>query len=138
LKPPKRWHFARASWRGSVCSRTGYTGEDGYEIFARRSAPSRCGTRCAKRAATLALPAWRARHAAHGDGYPLYGHELDRAHDPIEAASRASSRSAAASSARPRCAATSAGDPRRSSSDCARGRQVAPGIRIRRLPATVW
>ena len=89
-KPPKLWHFAAARLAGQVdvlLSRTGYTGEDGYEIFAD---------------AGKALALWDLLREAGGErlspaglgardtlrteaALPLYGHELDRAHDPLEA-----------------------------------------------------
>ncbi len=84
-----RWRFAECELAGipTALSRTGYTGEDGYEIYAP-----------AERAVAL----WDALREASGDalalaglgardtlrtemGYPLYGHELDRSHDPLEA-----------------------------------------------------
>ncbi|HXZ85118.1 MAG TPA: glycine cleavage system aminomethyltransferase GcvT [Myxococcota bacterium] len=88
-RPPRPWHFAptRLGDLPVLLSRTGYTGEDGVEIFVD-----------AGRAGAL----WDLLRDAGGDGVvpaglgardtlrteaalPLYGHELDRAHDPIEA-----------------------------------------------------
>ncbi len=87
--PPKLWHFAKAALGGIdvLLSRTGYTGEDGYEIFAD---------------AGRALALWDLLRDAGGErlspaglgardtlrteaALPLYGHELDRQHDPLEA-----------------------------------------------------
>ena len=87
--PPKLWHFAKAALGGIdvLLSRTGYTGEDGYEIFAE---------------AGRALALWDLLRDAGGErlspaglgardtlrteaALPLYGHELDRQHDPLEA-----------------------------------------------------
>ncbi|MFI5315868.1 MAG: glycine cleavage system aminomethyltransferase GcvT [Myxococcota bacterium] len=86
---PKPWHFA-ATRLGSLevlLSRTGYTGEDGYEIFV---AAERAGAlwdllRDAG-GERLALAGLGARDTLRTEAaYPLYGHELDRAHDPLEA-----------------------------------------------------
>jgi aminomethyltransferase len=74
------------SWRGEtlIVSRTGYTGELGYEIFVRSGKAAvlwqellaagavPCGLGCRD---TLRLEM----------GYPLYGHELDERHTPLEA-----------------------------------------------------
>jgi aminomethyltransferase len=87
--PPRLWHFARARLGSSevLLSRTGYTGEDGYEIFT---------------AADQALALWDLLRESGGErlspaglgardtlrteaALPLYGHELDRQHDPLEA-----------------------------------------------------
>jgi aminomethyltransferase len=87
--PPARWQFRSSRFAGAeLClSRTGYTGEDGYEIYLP-----------AERAGAL----WDALLKAGGDelrpaglgardtlrtemAYPLYGHELDPTTDPIEA-----------------------------------------------------
>ncbi len=86
---PRRWRFAETSFQGAplLLSRTGYTGEDGYEIYL---------------PAEQALSLWSAlidasRGAAHPIGlaardtlrtemaYSLYGHELDRSIDPLKA-----------------------------------------------------
>jgi aminomethyltransferase len=88
-KPPGRWKFRTARFEGAEIwlSRTGYTGEDGYEIYA---------------PGELAAPLWDALVKA-GEGrlrlaglgardtlrtemaYPLYGHELDPTTDPLSA-----------------------------------------------------
>jgi len=89
LKAPKRWHFARAELAGIpvLLSRTGYTGEDGYEIFA--PAERTVALWDALREAggdALALAGLGARDTLRTEmAYPLYGHELDLEHDPIEA-----------------------------------------------------
>ena len=89
LSAPKRWHFAHAELAGIpvLLSRTGYTGEDGYEIFA--PAERTVALWDALRAAggdALALAGLGARDTLRTEmAYPLYGHELDLEHDPIEA-----------------------------------------------------
>ena len=86
---PRRWRFAESELAGLpvLLSRTGYTGEDGYEIYAR---------------AEHALRLWDALREVGGDAlqpaglgardtlrtemaYPLYGHELERGLNPVEA-----------------------------------------------------
>lgn len=88
-RPPGRWRFMRTRVAGIPVwlSRTGYTGEDGCEIYA----PSE-----------HAMALWDALREAGGEalqpaglgardtlrtemGYPLYGHELDRGRNPVEA-----------------------------------------------------
>lgn len=86
---PKRWRFREASW-GSTrvwLSRTGYTGEDGYEIFAPNEAAERLWSRLLDAGAGRLVPiGLGARDTLRTEmGYPLYGHELDRNHDPVQA-----------------------------------------------------
>ncbi len=89
FRPPKRWNFADAEVAGIpvLLSRTGYTGEDGYEIFA--PADRSVALWDALREAggdALALAGLGARDTLRTEmAYPLYGHELDLEHDPIEA-----------------------------------------------------
>jgi len=89
FRAPKRWHFARTELAGVrvLLSRTGYTGEDGYEIFA--PAERTVALWDALREAggeSLALAGLGARDTLRTEmAYPLYGHELDLEHDPIEA-----------------------------------------------------
>jgi len=82
----KYYRFVDRPWRGTTVrlSRTGYTGEDGYECFL---------------PATQAPVLWQAVRAAGATvcglgsrdslrleaGMPLYGHELDRTVTPVEA-----------------------------------------------------
>ena len=84
---PGYFNFVRTAWRGSTLyvSRTGYTGELGYELYQN---------------ATMAPAMWEAL-AAHPlvkpvglgardtlrleMGYPLYGQDLDTEHTPVEA-----------------------------------------------------
>jgi aminomethyltransferase len=88
-KAPRRWHFAPVELAGIpvLLSRTGYTGEDGYEIFA--PAERTVALWDALREAggdALALAGLGARDTLRTEmAYPLYGHELDLDHDPIEA-----------------------------------------------------
>lgn len=88
-EPPRPWRFARVQVAGvpSLLAATGYTGERGFEVYAP-----------AERAGSL----WDAIVDAGGDdltlaglgardtlrtemAYPLYGHELTRQTNPIEA-----------------------------------------------------
>ena len=84
------YHFCESEVTGvaAVISRTGYTGEDGFEVYL---------------SATDALPVWRRLLAAGEDdgllpaglgardslrlemGYALYGNDLDENHTPLEA-----------------------------------------------------
>jgi len=88
-KAPKRWHFARAELAGIpvMLSRTGYTGEDGYEIFAPTTRTVALWDALRTEAgARLALAGLGARDTLRTEmAYPLHGHELDLEHDPIEA-----------------------------------------------------
>jgi aminomethyltransferase len=89
FRAPKRWHFAHAELAGVpvLLSRTGYTGEDGYEFYA-PSARLVALFDALREAggAGLALAGLGARDTLRTEmAYPLYGHELDREHDPIEA-----------------------------------------------------
>jgi aminomethyltransferase len=89
FRAPRRWHFVATELAGIpvLLSRTGYTGEDGYEIFvsAARLVPLFDALREAGGPA-LALAGLGARDTLRTEmAYPLYGHELDREHDPIEA-----------------------------------------------------
>jgi aminomethyltransferase len=81
--------------RGSVCSlqdvrvsRTGYTGELGYEIYLPRAEGPRVWDEllAAGRAHGLAPIGLGARDTLRLEaGMPLYGHEIDAEHNPIEA-----------------------------------------------------
>lgn len=89
--PPKLWHFAAARLAGQVdvlLSRTGYTGEDGFEVFAPAerivavwdavlaAASGAGGMACGLAARdTLRLEA----------GLPLCGSDMDRSTTPLEA-----------------------------------------------------
>ena len=120
----------RAGRASACCSRAPATrARTATRSSRRRTQRSRSGTRFARRAATaLALAGLGARDTLRPRWrYPLYGHELDREHDPIEAglerfvalrhATSAASRAARARAERPK---------RRSSSACVlEGRQVA-------------
>jgi aminomethyltransferase len=83
---PGRWKFAAARFAGAEIwlSRTGYTGEDGYEIFL----PNACAeplwdALCAAGVRPIGLAA---RDTLRTEmGYSLYGHELDPSTNPLEA-----------------------------------------------------
>jgi aminomethyltransferase len=87
--PPRRWRFESARMAGlDVClSRTGYTGEDGYEIYvAAEHAGSLWDALVDESGSALTLAGLGARDTLRTEmGYSLYGHELDREHDPVEA-----------------------------------------------------
>jgi len=86
---PRRWHFSRERWAEDEIwlSRTGYTGEDGYEIFLPAERAGELWDRLRETGADeLALAGLGARDTLRTEmGYPLYGHELDRQTNPLEA-----------------------------------------------------
>jgi aminomethyltransferase len=86
---PRRWRFAQASLGADVIclSRTGYTGEDGYEIFAPAARAAELWDRLLETGGAALRPAGLgARDTLRTEmGYPLYGHELDRDTNPLEA-----------------------------------------------------
>jgi len=87
--PPGRWRFREARY-GDLpiwLSRTGYTGEDGYEIYLPASGATRLWDALLAAGPGEIVPVGLgARDTLRVEmGYPLYGHELDRATDPIEA-----------------------------------------------------
>ena len=86
---PKLWHFAdtRLGSLPVLLSRTGYTGEDGYEIFVDAARAVALWDLLREAGGErLALAGLGARDTLRTEAaYPLYGHELDREHDPIEA-----------------------------------------------------
>jgi aminomethyltransferase len=86
---PKIWHFAetRLGSLAVLLSRTGYTGEDGYEIFSNAAQAGALWDLLRDVGGARLTPAGLgARDTLRTEAaYPLYGHELDREHDPIEA-----------------------------------------------------
>ena len=84
-----RWRFAPGELAGIpvVLSRTGYTGEDGYEIYAPAAQVGRLWDALREAAGeALTLAGLGARDTLRTEmAYPLYGHELDLEHDPLEA-----------------------------------------------------
>jgi aminomethyltransferase len=86
---PRRWRFSRPRWGADEIwlSRTGYTGEDGYEIFAPAARAGELWDRLVEAGGSeLALAGLGARDTLRTEmGYPLYGHELDRSTNPLEA-----------------------------------------------------
>jgi aminomethyltransferase len=84
-----RWRFEERLLAGIpvVLSRTGYTGEDGYEIYAPADRAASLWDALREAAGdALALAGLGARDTLRTEmGYPLYGHELDLEHDPLEA-----------------------------------------------------
>jgi aminomethyltransferase len=85
----RRWHFVGAELAGvpALLSRTGYTGEDGYEIYVTAErAGELWDALVAAGSEQLSLAGLGARDTLRTEmAYPLYGHELDLEHDPIEA-----------------------------------------------------
>jgi aminomethyltransferase len=81
----KRFHFASVTLLGIPCvvSRTGYTGEDGFEIFCPwADAPHLWATLSHSGATPAGLGARDVLRLEAA--YPLYGHELDSEHGPLE------------------------------------------------------
>jgi len=133
---PKLWHFeaTRLADVPVLLSRTGYTGEDGYEIFAEAPRIGALWDLLREAGGTALVPVGLgARDTLRTEAaYALYGHELDRAHDPLEAGL---ARFVALE--RPFCGAAAlraraaAGPTRRLVGLVLEGRQVArPGTRI--------
>lgn len=90
LKPLKRFHFIERDWSGIpvIASRTGYTGEDGFEIYV----PAGSTEIFAETLLTAGIPhgialcGLGARDSLRLEaGYPLYGHELSEEIDPLTA-----------------------------------------------------
>ena len=86
----KSFHFAFADVAGvrSLVSRTGYTGEDGFELYCHVSDAEKLWSRLLDAGAGVGLvPAGLgARDTLRLEkAYPLYGHELDDSTTPLEA-----------------------------------------------------
>jgi aminomethyltransferase len=86
----KRFHIAEGEVAGVKClaARTGYTGEDGFELFCAADHGSRLFTAIleAGQADGIKPCGLGARDTLRMEGaLPLYGHELDRATSPLEA-----------------------------------------------------
>ncbi|HTO53432.1 MAG TPA: glycine cleavage system aminomethyltransferase GcvT [Myxococcota bacterium] len=86
---PRIWHFSetRLGDLPVMLSRTGYTGEDGYEIFIDGARAGALWDLLREAGGADLTPAGLgARDTLRTEAaLPLYGHELDREHDPIEA-----------------------------------------------------
>ncbi len=86
---PRRWRFAEAELAGHrvQLSRTGYTGEDGYEMYLPAAeAPALWDALRETGGEELQAAGLGARDTLRTEmGYPLYGHELERGRNPIEA-----------------------------------------------------
>jgi aminomethyltransferase len=90
LQGLKYYHFADGSVAGAECmiARTGYTGEDGFELFCRPSeAVALADALLATGAAHgLELAGLGARDSLRLEaGYPLYGHEISDRISPLQA-----------------------------------------------------
>lgn len=88
-RPPGRFRFRAGTLAGipAVVSRTGYTGEDGYELYVAADDAVRLWDALLEAGAGTLRPAGLgARDTLRTEaGYALYGHELDLDHDPLEA-----------------------------------------------------
>ncbi|MBA3707840.1 MAG: glycine cleavage system aminomethyltransferase GcvT [Planctomycetes bacterium] len=85
-KDQKYYSFRDVAWRGTTVrlSRTGYTGEDGYECFVSADRVVELWQALAGRG--IALCGLGARDTLRLEaGMPLYGNELDRTTTPVEA-----------------------------------------------------
>ncbi len=86
---PRRWRFVESELAGIpvLLSRTGYTGEDGYEIYTRSDRALALWDALRDTGAETLCPAGLgARDTLRTEmAYPLYGHELDRGRNPVEA-----------------------------------------------------
>jgi aminomethyltransferase len=90
LKSIKYYHFAEADFLGekSILSRTGYTGEDGFEIYAPAKHGEKIWNALMDAGAPLGLiPAGLgARDTLRMEmKFPLYGHEITQDTNPLEA-----------------------------------------------------
>jgi len=86
---PRRWRFEACRFEGepAMLSRTGYTGEDGYEIYlpAKRATSLWTALMDASRGAAKPI-GLAARDTLRTEmAYSLYGHELDLSINPLEA-----------------------------------------------------
>jgi aminomethyltransferase len=86
---PRPWHSLAAEVSGvpALLSRTGYTGEDGFEIFVRAEGAEALWRKLLAPGTDRVVPAGLgARDTLRTEmAYPLYGHELDRSRTPVEA-----------------------------------------------------
>ena len=89
VKRPRRWHFADVELGGVAVrlSRTGYTGEDGFEVYLPTERAAELWEKLLEVGGADLQPAGLgARDTLRTEmGFPLYGHELDRGHNPVEA-----------------------------------------------------
>ncbi len=86
----KYYHCAPGAVAGAECliARTGYTGENGYELFCRPAEAERLAEAllAAGRPHGLALAGLGARDSLRLEaGYPLYGHEISETISPLQA-----------------------------------------------------
>ena len=86
---PRRWRFSETELAGAPAwlSRTGYTGEDGFEIYAAADRIVDLWDALVREGRDrLTLAGLGARDTLRTEmAYPLYGHELDRETDPLSA-----------------------------------------------------
>lgn len=88
-KLPRPWRFIHSELAGVplLLAATGYTGERGFELYVpAEGAAAVWDAICAAGGAGLSLAGLGARDTLRTEmAYPLYGHELDRSRNPIEA-----------------------------------------------------
>ncbi len=85
----KRFFFHLMEWKGKnlIVSRTGYTGEDGFEIFLSWNLAEALWEEIIEKGKSYGINACGlgARDTLRIEmGYPLYGHEIDEDKDPFE------------------------------------------------------
>jgi glycine cleavage system T protein len=86
--PPKRFFFDTCTLAGADCriARTGYTGEDGVEIFTPSDKAVQIWEALLKTEAEVCPAGLAARDSLRFEaGFPLYGHELSETVTPVEA-----------------------------------------------------
>jgi aminomethyltransferase len=83
----KRFNFAELAWEGVkiIVSATGYTGELGYEIFLPFKKAGKLWSMLLERPEVKPAGLGARDSLRLEMGYPLYGHDIDEEHTPLEA-----------------------------------------------------